>query len=652
MEEAAVESTESSPKVLVTNRDAINSELSTESRVEKESESSTATLNTSTNLHVQHEATQVSPSFSSKNATQLQRANMPDMFVVDTAGDTQAIPKSQPPHIRPPSPARSDSSDEVVFHGRRNQFRVIDDPVTQSGPQIVENSTKTQQTLSEESWDDTSVEWVHRSKPGIGWTVPSVPKKRMGQLPPLTFHIQKEQIDTSEDASPTDDYLENIKLHDPDILQSVTFASREIDIELDDGGPMHRQFKSLSVSGGKKGNPKNAELRTEKELTSDSPEGSRSEAEDDAGDETIDIEVDELFGSNLSSEIEDDFEDDDSEDDEDSEGDEDDEDDDKDLTHTLDDESLARLLSKQEELGFGSDELLLFDGVDAAVSKAAKRYAKQTPKRSRRAKGDFPSATLLADVLDHDPYGGFDIMNFERPSLRKRKGKGKSTGLGLPFDISDSELHESLQVAWENDRAKKKAKKQEREELRAQGLLGGKAVNSKYGEGMTIWQIGKEFESFLASDEQEKALLPMDKRRRKMVHEIAVEFNLKTKSIGSGNSRYTKLIKTKTTTQYVENRFVARARKINMGFFPRQDAQEKGKRALRVSNRGGNSGVVRYRDGDIVGGAAPEIGAGNKGRTMLEKMGWSSGMALGAHDNKGILEPIAHIVKNSKSGLG
>jgi hypothetical protein len=57
-------------------------------------------------------------------------------------------------------------------------------------------------------------------------------------------------------------------------------------------------------------------------------------------------------------------------------------------------------------------------------------------------------------------------------------------------------------------------------------------------------------------------------------------------------------------------------------------------------------------EGDIVGGSAPEIGAENKGRAMLEKMGWSTGTALGAINNKGILLPVAHVVKNSKAGLG
>jgi hypothetical protein len=59
-----------------------------------------------------------------------------------------------------------------------------------------------------------------------------------------------------------------------------------------------------------------------------------------------------------------------------------------------------------------------------------------------------------------------------------------------------------------------------------------------------------------------------------------------------------------------------------------------------------------YKNGDIIGGLAPELGVENKGRAMLEKMGWSHGTALGAENNKGILQPVTAVVKTGKSGLG
>ena len=62
--------------------------------------------------------------------------------------------------------------------------------------------------------------------------------------------------------------------------------------------------------------------------------------------------------------------------------------------------------------------------------------------------------------------------------------------------------------------------------------------------------------------------------------------------------------------------------------------------------------TVTYREGEVVGRNASEIGSENKGRAMLEKMGWTKGTALGLETNRGILVPIEHVVKKTKAGLG
>jgi len=37
---------------------------------------------------------------------------------------------------------------------------------------------------------------------------------------------------------------------------------------------------------------------------------------------------------------------------------------------------------------------------------------------------------------------------------------------------------------------------------------------------------------------------------------------------------------------------------------------------------------------------------------MLEKMGYKTGMSLGADNNKGIAEPIVAVIRVNKAGLG
>ena len=175
------------------------------------------------------------------------------------------------------------------------------------------------------------------------------------------------------------------------------------------------------------------------------------------------------------------------------------------------DEQIARLLSKQEELGLGSEDLRLFDGrgfnggdeveaqLDGMWDGVVNFQDRTKTKRRKRAQPNFPSATALADVLDRDPYDGFDVMDHDRPSLR-RKPKGRQRN--LPMELSDSELELQIHMAWENDRSKKKKRKQEREELRAQGLLGKRGkpdLKARYAEGMSIVELKSEIKDFLLS---------------------------------------------------------------------------------------------------------------------------------------------------------
>lgn len=142
----------------------------------------------------------------------------------------------------------------------------------------------------------------------------------------------------------------------------------------------------------------------------------------------------------------------------------------------------------------------------------------------------------------------------------------------------------------------------------------------------------------------------MDNHARKMIHDLANKFNLKSKSTGKASQRRPVLYRTKRTLPYVESTFDQAVGRIHRKYFPRLDI--KGKRSKRAPPNRATHAQASYQDGEIVGAAAPELGIENRGRAMLEKMGWSSGTALGAMDNKGILQPVTQAMKRSKAGLG
>ncbi|KAF2658142.1 hypothetical protein K491DRAFT_296702 [Lophiostoma macrostomum CBS 122681] len=323
----------------------------------------------------------------------------------------------------------------------------------------------------------------------------------------------------------------------------------------------------------------------------------------------------------------------------------------------MSDEQIARVLQKQEELGLGSEEVVLYGG-DASFGEpvtgqqAFLRPSKKRQGRSgpgKRSEPSFPSASAMADALDADPYNGFEVMDAERPSLRLRKRGRRGQ---MPAELSDSELNETLHASWEADRSKKRLKKAEREELRKQGLLGrnGKAPNlsAKYKDGFDLNQVIAEIRDFVFSDTQSLALPPMEAHRRAVIHQVVHQLNITSKSRGDGADRFTVLSKTSRTKTVDDDFFEALFEKkhVRARFSMVPKNSSRGKKPAKTVRP-----VVSYKDGETVGASAPELGPENFGHRLMQKMGWSQGMALGAGDNKGILQPIAHTVKTNKAGL-
>ncbi|KAG5916520.1 hypothetical protein E4U61_003547 [Claviceps capensis] len=251
----------------------------------------------------------------------------------------------------------------------------------------------------------------------------------------------------------------------------------------------------------------------------------------------------------------------------------------------------------------------------------------------------------------------FDVLDRNRPSVQRvRRGKGvRAKDVG--FSNCDSDLEQQLQAAWKNDRRRKKERKQQRDELRMLGLLRKKnAVDDlklKYPSGMSILQVAQELRSFLQKGDEFVTFPPMDAHSRKVVHELAQAFNIKSKSIGKGEQRRPSLYRTARTLTYSEAAFDRAACRIHRKFLPRVDTKGRSKLSSKKQNKLDTpKSATDYLEGEIVGAAAPELGIGNRGRAMLEKMGWSCGTALGAEDNKGILQPVSLTMKRSKAGLG
>ncbi|KAJ0164912.1 Protein SQS1 [Colletotrichum tanaceti] len=306
----------------------------------------------------------------------------------------------------------------------------------------------------------------------------------------------------------------------------------------------------------------------------------------------------------------------------------------------------------------GDDGLLAVVETDVSHTGFSEQFhAEDVSSQSESSDQDIED-DLFASAADRfaNEVDDFDFMDWNRPALKRKKGKGVKGKVPV-FDISDSELEGKMQAAWKNDRLKKAERKKERQALRAQGLLGKHAnpedLRTKYPHGMGLDQIADELRTFLLGTQPSLTLPPMDNHARKVIHELASKFNIKSKSTGSGDHRRPMLHRTFRTAKFADETFDMAITRVGRKYFPRNDIAVRAAVQRQSARRGGggHAGVI-YRDGEVVGGSAPELGQENKGRAMLEKMGWSSGTALGALNNKGILQPVAHVVKRSKAGLG
>ncbi|KIW74930.1 hypothetical protein Z517_11701 [Fonsecaea pedrosoi CBS 271.37] len=349
-------------------------------------------------------------------------------------------------------------------------------------------------------------------------------------------------------------------------------------------------------------------------------------------------------------------------------------------TARMTDEQIARTLAKQEELGMGGDELLLFDGQvedddkiddededededdefaagDGFIPFSSKKHisSRVKSKKNRRERDTFPSATAFADALEQDPYGAFDVMDFDRPSLRPKK-KGRKSDLPFDLGVEDEELAERLRSTWNKDREKKASRKREKLLEREAALLEASERNHPAA-------IKAEIRQFLIEEVNTLELAPMDSATRASVHRLAKSLKLQSKSEGKeghGIGRYPVLTKGPHTPRYtIDTVWEIDALMSLRKFFPKRPISSYKSRGTPTSGaartKRGGGGVISgatYMNGDVVGASAPELGADNKGRAMLEKMGWVEGVGLGAVGNKGSLEAIKHVVKTTRAGLG
>jgi hypothetical protein len=173
-------------------------------------------------------------------------------------------------------------------------------------------------------------------------------------------------------------------------------------------------------------------------------------------------------------------------------------------------------------------------------------------------------------------------------------------------------IPEELREQWERDRAKKAERKHLRELARSAGTLyssatgkgnqGKKARKARLAAAlsspMSLETVVGRMRQFVADIGGPRTcpLQPMDQETRKTVHNLALAFNLKSKSKGSGSSRFTTLTKTTLSGISVDERAITRILEHPYSYMAHEGGKGKGKGKGRP-----RAGRVRPRDGEVVG---------------------------------------------------
>ncbi|KAI8992915.1 hypothetical protein BD414DRAFT_437389 [Trametes punicea] len=230
----------------------------------------------------------------------------------------------------------------------------------------------------------------------------------------------------------------------------------------------------------------------------------------------------------------------------------------------------------------------------------------------------------------------------------------------------DKDVPLELREQWEKDRQKKAENKRKRALERMQiaadplakhkgGKKGHKAMLSAARAAQDV-DLPNRITDFVSLEQQIRrfladiggprtmALPPADKETRKRIHELAGAFNLKSQSKGSGDGRYTTLVKTSKSGIGINEKKIRRILKqATYGAWEGPDTG-KGKGRAKVTS------LASHREGEEVGKEAPKIGQSNIGFKMLAAMGWSDGDRIGL--SGGLDAPLTAIMKKTKRGLG
>ncbi|QPG73045.1 hypothetical protein FOA43_000349 [Brettanomyces nanus] len=248
-------------------------------------------------------------------------------------------------------------------------------------------------------------------------------------------------------------------------------------------------------------------------------------------------------------------------------------------------------------------------------------------------------------------------------------GKGRHRQLEVPDDV-DGKTREQLIKQFENKIEGKRLKRVRNytdDETSEDTFLHSSDsyyLLKKYPYEMRIEDFRVELEDFVTDKSRNSMRFPpMDSHGCMTLRDLSKAYHIKARKFGNSPESYVVMIKTSVAKRlkpdYKEVDKLMQRRRIffrsDTGLTKLEKQQLKrllsDKDTSEQKRKKERKGAFTYKEGDVVGENASEIGPESIGRQLLVKMGWQKGEALGAEGNKGIIEPIMAVVKNTKAGI-
>ncbi|KAI8379339.1 uncharacterized protein BYT42DRAFT_568465 [Radiomyces spectabilis] len=326
---------------------------------------------------------------------------------------------------------------------------------------------------------------------------------------------------------------------------------------------------------------------------------------------------------------------------------------------TLDDEEIARILSRSE------DDPWVMDHFDDDAEDDL-----EEEERLLLQEGEYDSDELMElEDADFDPEDAEISIDAFRQSLQNAMNDvPPSLKPGMRNWISHEKKNDK-KMQKKKQRAEKKQKRLERKLEKK-----NKKDSNNY---VSLEKIDARILAFLDDDTiTSYQFAPMNKNCRRHLHLLASAYNLKSSSIGTGVERSPVISKTERTFIPTDRRYINRfiqSAQDTLADQRRISEKTNAKSYLAFNNDGrrGKNGKKKDKSksdakkkkkddtkapagpahGTVVGAGVAPIDEGNRGHRMLAAMGWRQGDALGVN-NTGITAPIEAVIRKKNLGLG